>query len=137
MGCCNNKKEFNNKLEMNDLTSWVVNGLIDVVKTGRIPSLFKNPAADQLATMIANMVDENRYLRAILGVMRPDTVVAGDSFTISFGPSKQYSLTIPVVTPDDRKAIIESLGAAIKKLEQEPEKTKAEQAQLPLFKQDN
>lgn len=137
MGCCSNKKDLSNKLEMSDLTSWVLNGLMDVVKTGRIPSLFKNPAADQLAAMIANVVDENRYLRAILGVMRPDTVVAGDAFTISFGPSKQYSLTIPVVTPDDRKAIVDSLRAAIEKLEQVPEATKTEQVQLPLFTQDN
>lgn len=136
MGCCNNnKKDYDGtKLAMNDLTSWVLTGLINVVKTGKLPTPFKNPVADQLGVMIADLVDENKYLRAILGVLRPDTVVTGDAFTISFGPNKQYNLTIPVVTPDDRAAVIASLKDAIAKLEQEPAK---KPEQLPLFQQDN
>lgn len=132
MGCCNNKKDCTNKPteEFTDITSWILNGLMDVVKTGRIPSLFKNPAADQLAGMIATLVDENKYLRAILGVLKPDLVVAEDQFQIAFGPGKQYTLTIPVPTDSDRKELIEALRAAIVKLENTaPPDTK----QLPLF----
>jgi hypothetical protein len=135
MGCCNNKNKMNNcnneRAELTDAAAWVINGLMDVVRTGRIPSLFKNAAADQLATMIANLVDENKYLRAIIGVMRPEMLVAENSFTIAFGPNKQYALNIPVTTDDERREIIANLRAAIEKLEAPP--AVVAQQQLPLF----
>lgn len=141
MGCCNNKKDCNNNKELpkEEMGSFnyvgIFTSLIDVVKTGKLPALFKNPAADQLAIMIANVVDENRYLRALLGVMRPDVVVNDEAFSIAFGPGKQYCLTIPVTTEGGRQELIGALHAAIEKLEQAapPVTTK----QLPLFNQDN
>lgn len=131
MGCCNNKKNCENRQEMTDLTSWVLKGLLDVVRTGHISALFKNPAADELALMIVKLIDENKYLRAMLGFSRPETTVTATQFQISFGPGKHYNLTIPVTTESTRVELIESLRVAIQQLQaRAPE---AEKNQLPLF----
>lgn len=136
MGCCGNKKECDtNKAEMKDLTTWIVTNLIDTVKTGKLPGLFKNPAADQLAVMIANVVDENKYLRALLSVMRPDVVVNDETFSISFGPGKQYSLTIPVTNESTRQELVAALQVAIEKLKHCAPPETAQQ--LPLFQYKN
>lgn len=120
MGCCNNKNTTNIKNdlpreEMLNYTS-ILTALLDIVRTGKIPALFKNPAADELAKMIANLVDENKYLRAILGVMRPDVAVTDEAFKISFGPGQNYVLTIPVTTEGERAELIARLEDAIVKL---------------------
>lgn len=138
MGCCNNKKEFNNKeLPKEEMLSYVsiVTGLMDVITTGKLTTIFKNPAADELAARIVNVIDENKYLRAILNVMKPDVAVNEESFSISFGPGKQYRLTIPVTTEHSRQELIVALQSAIQKLEQTtpPETGK----QLPLFRHDS
>ncbi|NDD53666.1 hypothetical protein EBZ39_07275 [bacterium] len=120
MGCCNNNNkncQQTPKEEFGDMASWIIKGLMDVARTGRIVTLFKNQAADQLAVMIATVVEENKYLRAILGVMKPDIAVNGETFQIAFGPSKQYSLTIPITTDAARKEIINDLRLAIAQLE--------------------
>lgn len=138
MGCCNNKKDCNIKeLPKEEMLSYmsILTGLLDVVKTGKLTTLFKNQAADELATRIINVIDENRYLRAILGVMRPEVVVTDEAFTISFGPGKQYSLMIPVTNEGSRQDLIAALRAAIEKLEQSAPPVVAKQ--LPLFNTDN
>lgn len=131
MGCCNKKECDSNKAEMQDLTSWIFASLIDVAKTGKLPLPFKNPMADQLGLMIVNVLDENKYLRALLGVMKPDIVVNKEVFCISFGPGKQYNLAIPVTTEGTRQELVQALRAAIAQLEgaNPPDTGK----QLPLF----
>lgn len=138
MGCCNNKKDCNNKeLPKEEMLSYVgiLTGLLDVVNTGKLTTLFKNPAADELAARIVNVIDENRYLRALLGVMHPAVVVTDSAFSVSFGPGKQYSLTIPVTNDGSRQDLLAALHAAIEKLEQASPPVTPKQ--LPLFNQDN
>lgn len=141
MACCNNKKECDNKpiAEMSMLNySGILTALVDIAKTGKITGLFKNQEADDLAKIIAGMVDENKYLRAILGVMKPDVAVTDEEFKISFGPGKNYTLTIPVTTAGERAELISALEAAITKLKETspPVSPLDKPKQMPLFLRD-
>jgi hypothetical protein len=133
MGCCNNNKKNcqNPKEEMTDMTSWIVKGLADIVKTGKLSALFKNPAADELAIMIVNVLDENKYLRALLGVMKPGVAITDETFKISFGPNGGYTLAIPVTNEGTRRDLIADLKKALAQLEGRDQS--ADNKQMALF----
>lgn len=124
MGCCNNNKktcsdqptEELSVAGLNGFGSWVLSCLLDVVKSGRIPVDLKDDVAKQLATSIANLVDENNYLRAILRVFTPEIAATGEHVTIKFGSGGQYTLNIPMASDTDRERMIAQLEAASEQL---------------------
>lgn len=120
MSCCNNKKSCTNNVptesfsvaELNGFGTWILSCLTDVVKSGRVPFDLKNEAAKQLAVSIANLVDENNYLRAVLRVFTPEIAATCEQVTIKFGPTGQYSLHLPVASAGEREQMIAQLEAA-------------------------
>jgi hypothetical protein len=104
--------------ELNGFGAWVLSCLTDVVKNGRVPFDLKNEAAKQLAVSIANLVDENNYLRAVLRVFTPEISATAEQVTIKFGPESQYALNLPVASTSDRNRMIAQLEATIAELKQ-------------------
>ncbi len=140
MGCCNNKNkktcadqptEQLSVAGLNGFGSWVLNCLMDVVKSGRVPIDLKDEVAKKLATSIANLVDENNYLRAILRVFTPEIAATGEHVAIKFGPSGQYTLNIPVASDADRERMISQLEAASEQLKKS--RLSSQPAQQLLF----
>lgn len=147
MGCCNNNKNCqSNKADTGAAAlpkealaglnySAIISSLLEVVKTGLIPSFFKNPAADALAVKIAELVADNRYLRGLLYLSgRELTAVTVDPqhVKISFGPGGSYHMLLPVVTDADRQQLIASLTRTLEVLKKPDARTDTSR-QLPLF----
>lgn len=138
MGCCNNKKDCNrqqNKEEFNvfsDTALPIINGLTEIFKTG-IPVLFKNTAVDQLASKIAALVCENRYLKALVELTSSASVdieTEQHAVKITFGQDGVYQLIVPTKNKADRQSLIKSFQTAVADLaafDAESDK------QLPLF----
>jgi len=122
VGCCNNKNKTSCQIEnlsvaeLGGYGTWLLNSLIDVVKSGRVPLDLKNETAQQLAAAIANLIDENNYLKAVLRVFTPEIVAQSEQVTIKFGPSGQYALHLPIASEGDRERMIAELLAAVEEL---------------------
>jgi hypothetical protein len=129
MGCCNNKKECDNRKEaMLDATVLataaesgvaIIGKLMEIAATGGgIMYLFKdNPKLNELAAMIKMLASENQYLKKKLGEEVEPTVIADPAeLTFTFGPKNVYSLTIPAGSPERRSKLAGQLVKAAAEL---------------------
>ncbi len=124
MGCCGNsggcKKteavhEDFSLGELNSFGQYVITQLLELAKTSNVPlPTFKNTAAEQLASVIASLVNEVTYLKTLLGVLRtPDIAASENTLTIKFGPNNAYSVIVPVMTENCRTLLLQNLADAI------------------------
>ena len=94
--------------------------LFDVALTGFKNFPWPNEDIARLAEVIAQLVAENDMLRKLVNRdTKPANVVAGDTFTLSFGPNNAYTLQLPAASEAQRIELARSLIAAAAKL-QEP-----------------
>lgn len=114
----------------------IIKNLLVVARTGIVSFVFNDIATTQLARTIAGIAAENAYLKRILGIFNPATVLTETSFvTIQFGENNSYSLNIPAVTAGAKLKLAEQFRAAADKLQVAAD-TDIAQIRLP-FQTDN
>ncbi|WP_353208532.1 hypothetical protein [Sphingorhabdus sp.] len=110
----------------------IVKNLLVVARTGIVSFVFNDIATTQLARTIAGIAAENVYLKRILGIFNPATVLVETSFvTVQFGENNSYSLNIPAVTAGAKLKLAEQFRAAADKLQADAD-TDIAQTRLPF-----
>jgi hypothetical protein len=133
-GCCSQPKE--NFSVTGALSADIIKNLLAVARTGIVSFVVNDSATTQLARTIAGIASENAYLKRILGIFNPATVLVESSYVvIQFGENNGYSLNIPAVTAGAKLKLADQLREAADKLQTEADADIA-QTRLP-FSTDN
>lgn len=96
-------------------TEWVLTQLVQIAKTGISKLTLGNPLADTLAATISSLVNENEYLKKILGarlLVTPDA----SKISIAFGPANRFVLDIPVSSDQEKRDVAAALSSAAAKI---------------------
>lgn len=110
----------------------IVGLLRTMASTGIKNFVFKDANLDNLAELVATLAAENNYLKKLAALLSPVSTDKTDKdIVVSFGPAGVYTLSVPIVTDEQRR----SVAAQFLKIAHElnPEMTPPDSDQLRLF----
>lgn len=81
----------------------------------------KNPEVRQLALQIARLATENNLLNKLLRRSPPPSTPCDyETVALNFGPNASYTLTIPVLTAQERQTMMQQFSAGLAALQTAP-----------------